>query len=109
MSSDSTEKAETPHYAYLVLRVFPPFPTKIAILCHHAKTNDICLPGGRVGPSPFTKMNKGEIFLVENLVFKIGFRLPYDLSSTMHLYWEQIVTENYYEVTYSLYVADVKF
>jgi hypothetical protein len=27
----------------------------------------------------------------------------------MYLYWEQAVTENYYEVKYSLYVADVKF
>jgi hypothetical protein len=68
MSSDSTKEAETPHYAYLVLRVFPPFPTEIAILCHHSEKNDIFLHGGRVGPSPFTKMNKVEIFLVETLV-----------------------------------------
>ena len=64
MSSDSTEEAETSHYAYLVLRVFPPFPTEIEILCHHSETNDIFLPGGRVGPSPFTKVNKTEIFLI---------------------------------------------
>jgi hypothetical protein len=86
MSSDSIEESETSHYAYLVPRVFPPFPTKNAILCHHAKTNDICLPGGRVGPSPFTKMNKVEIVLVETLDLQIGFRLPYNLSSTMYLY-----------------------
>jgi len=109
MSSDSTEEAETPHYAYLVLRVFPPFPTKNAILCHHAETNDIFLPYGRVGPSPFTKMKKVEIFLVETLVLQIGFRLPPHPSSTMYLHWEQTVTKNCYEVKYSLYVADVRF
>ena len=27
----------------------------------------------------------------------------------MYLYWEQTVTGNYYEVKYSLYVADVRF
>jgi hypothetical protein len=68
MSSDSTEEAEIPHFAYLVLRVVPPFPTEIAILYHHAKTNDIFLLGGHVGPSPFTKMNKVEISLVKTLV-----------------------------------------
>jgi hypothetical protein len=94
MSSDTIEVTEIPHFAYLVLRVVPPYPTEIAILCHHAKTNDIFLPGGRVGPSPLTKRNKVEIFLVETLVLQIGFRLPYDHLSTMHLYWEQIVTEN---------------
>jgi hypothetical protein len=57
-----------------VLRVIPPFPTEIAILCHHTKTNDIFLPGGRVGPSSsFTKVNKVEIFLVETLALQIGF------------------------------------
>ncbi len=88
MSSYSIEEAETSHFAYLVLRVYPPFPTKIAILCHHAKTNEIFLHGGRVGPSPFTKIDKVEIFLIETLVLQIGFRLPSDLFSTMYLYWE---------------------
>ena len=27
----------------------------------------------------------------------------------MYLYWEQIVTKKYYEVKYSLYLADVNF
>ncbi len=54
-------------------------------------------------------MNKVEIFLVETIVKIIGFRLPSDLFSTMCLYWGQIVTENYYGVKYSLYVADVGF
>jgi len=94
MSSDSTEESETSHFAYLVLRVYPPFPTEFAVLCHHAETNDIFLPGGRVGPSPFTKIDKLEIFLIETLVLQIGFRLPSDLFNTMYLYWEQIVTEN---------------
>jgi hypothetical protein len=67
------------------------------------------LLGGRVGPSPFTKVNKTEIFLIETLVLQIGFRLPADLLSTMYLHWEHIVTKNYYEVKYSLYVADVNF
>jgi hypothetical protein len=92
-----------------VLRICPPSPTEIEILCHHTKTNDIFLPGGRVGPSPLTKMNMVEIFLVETLVLQIGFRLTSGLSSTMYLYWEQTVTESYNEVKYSLYVADVKF
>ena len=55
MSSGSTEEAQTSHVTYLVLRVYPPFPTEIALLCHHVETNDIFLPGGRVGPSPQTK------------------------------------------------------
>ncbi len=75
ISSDTIEEAESPHFAYLALRVFLPFPTKIVVLCHHAETNDICLPGGRVGPSPFTKMNKLRIVSVETLVLHIGFRL----------------------------------
>ena len=69
MSSDCIDKGEVPHYGYLVLRIFPPFPTKIAVLCHHAKTNDIFLSGGRVGPSPFTRMNKVGIFVVGNFDF----------------------------------------
>jgi hypothetical protein len=68
MSSESTDMGEVLHYAYLVLRIFPPFPTEIAVLCHHAKTNDIFLPSGRVGPSPLTQMNKVEIFLTETLI-----------------------------------------
>ena len=98
MSSDFTEEAETPHFAYLLLRVYPPFPTKIAVLCHRAETNDIFVHGGRVGPSPFTKIDMVEIFLIETLVLQIGFRLPSDLFSTMYLHWGQIVTRNYYEV-----------
>jgi hypothetical protein len=97
MSSDSTDEVEVPHYAYLVLRIFPPFPTEIAILCHHSETNDIILSGGRVGPSPLTKMNKVEIFLLETLILQIGFKLPPDLFNTMYRYWEQNVTENYLE------------
>jgi hypothetical protein len=31
MSSDSTDEEEVPHYAYLVLRTFPTFPTEIAL------------------------------------------------------------------------------
>jgi len=62
-----------------------------------------------VGSSPLTNTNKVEISLVETLVLQIGFRLPSDLFSTMYLYWEQTVTENYYDVKYSLYVADVGF
>ena len=91
------------------LEFFHPFPTEIVVLHHHAKTNAIFLPGVRVGPSPITKMNKVEIFLVETIVVVIGFRLPSDLFSTMYLYWEKTVTENYYGITYSLYVADVGF
>ena len=73
MSSDSTEEAEIPHFAYLVPRVVPPFPTEIVVLWHHAETNDIFLPDGHVGPSPLTKMNKVEICLVETLVLQLGF------------------------------------
>ncbi len=73
MSSDSTGEMETPHFAYLVLPVYPPFPTKNVVLCHHAETNNIFLPGGRVGPSPITRMNKVGICLLGTLVFQIGF------------------------------------
>jgi len=109
MSSDSTDVGKVPHYAYLVLRICPPFPTEIAVLCHHAKTNDMFWPGGRVGPSPLSKMNGLEIFLMEIVRLQIGFRLPTKLFSRIYLYWEQIVLENYFEVKYSLYVADVVF
>ena len=76
MSSDTRDEGEVPHYAYRVLRIFPPFPAEIAVLCHHAETNDMFLHGGRVGPSPFTKMNRGEIFQLENLVSILGFDNP---------------------------------
>jgi hypothetical protein len=110
MSSDSTVVGEVPHYAYLVLRVFPPFPTEIAFLCHHAETTYIFLPGDRVGPSPLTKMSEVKICLMETLILQIGFRLlPFDALSRMYLYWEQTVIENYFEVKYSLYGADVVF
>ena len=65
--------------------------------------------GDRVGPSPLTKMNKVEIFLLETLVLHIGFRLSFDALSIMYLYWEQTTTHNYYGIKYSLYVADVFF
>ena len=69
MYSESTDDGEVPHYACLVLiRIFPPFPTEIALLCHHAKTNDVFLPSGRVGSSPLTEMKKVEIFLFETLI-----------------------------------------
>ena len=90
-----------------MLRIFPPFPTEIAILCHHAETNDIFLLDGRVGSSPITRANKVELFLVETFVLRIGFRLPSNFSSTIYLYWEQIVTKNYCGVKYSLCVAYV--
>ena len=54
LSSDSRDEGEAPHYAYLVLRIFPPFPTVVAVLYHHAKTNDIFSPGGR---DSFTKFS----------------------------------------------------
>ncbi len=88
-SSDYTHEGDVPHYAYLVLRIFPPFPTEIAVLCHHARTNDIFLCGGRVGPSSITRENKVEMFLVKVVVLQIGFRLPSDFSSTMCMYWER--------------------
>jgi hypothetical protein len=31
MSLDSTDEGEVPHYAYLVLRIRPPFTTEIAL------------------------------------------------------------------------------
>jgi len=73
MSSDSAEEGEIPEFASLVLRVFTPFPTEIAVLCHHAKTNDIFLHGGRVGPSSIMKTNKVQIFLVETLENRLEF------------------------------------
>ncbi len=109
MSSDSTDVGEVPHYAYMMLIIFPPFPTEIVVLCHHAKINDIFLPSGRVGPSPLTKTNMVEICMMEAVILHIGFRLPSDTFSKMYLYWEQTFTQNYFEITYSLYVAYVVF
>ena len=31
MSSDSTDEGEVSHYAYLLIRIFPPVPTEIAL------------------------------------------------------------------------------
>jgi hypothetical protein len=59
--------------------------------------------------SPLTKIRKVEIFLLDTLILQIRFRLLSDIFSTMYLYWEQIVIENYYGNTYSLYVANVGF
>ena len=56
MSSDSTDAGEVPHYAYPVLRICPPFPTEIPVLCHHADTNDILLLGGRVSFRIFSQI-----------------------------------------------------
>jgi len=109
MSSDSIDVREVAHSACLVLRKFPPFPTEIADSCHHAEPNDIFLPGGRVGPSPLTKIDRVEIFLMETLILHIEFRLPLETFSRMYVYWEQNVSKNYFKVKYSLYVADVGF
>jgi len=67
------------------------------------------LLGGRVGPSPFTRTNSVEIFLIETLVLQNGLRFPSDLSNTIYLYREQVVSVNCFEVKYSLYVANVVF
>ena len=97
MSLDARVVGEVPHYAYLVLKIFPPFPIEITVLCHHAETNDILLYGGRVGPSPISKMNRVELFLMETLILKIRFQLPSYILSTLYLYLEQTVSENYFE------------
>ena len=73
MSSNSKDEGEVPHYAYMVLRLFPPFTTEIALLYHHAITNDIFLHGGRVDPRPFMRMKRVKIFLLETLTSHIGF------------------------------------
>ena len=53
----------------------------------------------RVGLSRLTKMNKVEIFyLMETFILHIEFRFPSDTFSRMYLYWEQTVTENYFEI-----------
>jgi hypothetical protein len=88
---------------------FPPIPTEISILCHQAKTDDIFLPGGRVGPSPFTKIRKVEIFVLETLILHFGFELPSNIFRTMYLYWGQTIIVNYYGIKYSLYIAIVAF
>jgi hypothetical protein len=84
--------------------------TEITALCHQAKTNNMFLPGGRLGPSPLTKMNRVEIFLMETLVLQIGFRLlPADAFSRMYLYWEHTVSENYFEIKYILFLLQMWF
>ncbi len=40
---------------------------------------------------------------------QIGFRLPSNTFSKPNMYWEQIVTENYEALNYSLYVVDIGF
>jgi hypothetical protein len=85
MSSESTNVGEFPHYAYLVIRFFPPIPTEIAVVCHHVERNDIFLHGVRVGPSPLSKMNRVETFLMETSRLQNGFRLPAKLFSRMFL------------------------
>ena len=55
------------------------------------------------------RVKKVEICLIETRILQIGLRLPSDFSSTMYLYWKQMVTQNYYGVKYSLYVANVSF
>ena len=92
-----------------MLIILPPFLTEEVVLCHHVETNDIFLLGDRVGHSPFTRMRKVEIFLLETLVSQNEFRLPFDAFSTTCPYWEQTVTENYHGIKYSLYVAYVAF
>ena len=83
------------------------FPPKLQYYITTEKQIKFYCLRGRVRPSPFTKMNKVEIFLLEALILQIEFRLPLDLFSTMYRVWEQTVTENCFEIKISLYVADV--
>ena len=86
MSSDSTNEGEDPHYAYLLLIMFPLLPIEIAVICHQAKTNDVFLTSGRVGPSPFKRIKIVEIFISESLTLEIRFKLPSDGFSTIYMY-----------------------
>ena len=81
ISSNSTDEGEVPHSAYLVLRIVSQFSTKIAVLCHHAKINDLFSHGGRAGPSSFSKRNKVEILFLKTLILHIELRLPTNMFS----------------------------
>jgi hypothetical protein len=106
MPSYSTDEGEVPRYAYVMLRFSPPFPTQIAMVCHHTKTNYSFLHCGRVGPSPLTKIKRVEIFLLETLIYSLGLDYPLTyLFNKMHLYWEQIVSQNYRAIKYSLLIC----
>ena len=50
MSSDSVAPVEQgPHYAYLIIRIFPAnVLAYLAVLCHYGETNDIFFLGGLV-------------------------------------------------------------
>ena len=67
MSSDSTEPAELgPHYAYLIIRIFPGnIPVNLAVLCHYDETNHIFFPGGLVQLSPGNKTSIVQTFLLK--------------------------------------------
>ena len=67
ISSHFTDEVKIPQYAFSVLRILHPFPSEVAVLCHHAEINDVFLHGGRVGPSHPMIMKRVEIFLLETL------------------------------------------
>ena len=96
ISFDSTEPAELcPHYAYLVIRIFPGnVPTYLAVPCHYGETDDIFFLGGFVQLSLGNITNTIQIFLLKQLRQLIGFYQPFNQFSKMHLYWEQDVLMN---------------
>jgi hypothetical protein len=110
MSSDSTELADqNPHYAYLIIRIFPStVPADLAVLCHYGSTNDVFFPGGLVELSP-SRCRTVQTFLLTQLRDLLGFYQPFNQFSKMHLYWEQDVLDEYEPVKYSLYIMDVSF
>jgi hypothetical protein len=57
---------------YLMFKTFP--FTESVVMCHQAKSNDMFLPGSRVGPSPLTKIYKVKICLLQTLTLQIGFK-----------------------------------
>jgi hypothetical protein len=55
------------------LELFRSFLPKLQCYVTTQKKIVVFLPGGRVGPDPFTRVNKVEKFLVETLVLHTGF------------------------------------
>jgi hypothetical protein len=111
MSSDSTKPTEIcPHYAYLIIRIFPGnVPANLAILCHYGETNDIFFPGGVVQLSSRNKTSTVHTFLLKRLRQLLGFYQPFNQFSKIHLYWEQDVFDEYEPVKYYIYIIYVGF
>jgi hypothetical protein len=99
MSSNSTEAVELHHYAYLIIRIYPPFPREISLLCHYGETNDVFFLGGMVKLT--ANVVNIEICVLPRLLKTLtGLSKPFEQFGKMHLYREQITCGEYDPVKY---------